>query len=79
MQTLPAKQIRSEDLIEINAANFQGENWQWGLVIDTQEKEGKFSFFVKVGGQMFWTEDFDAEKEFNVLVKDPTMEVSIWG
>lgn len=79
MQTLPAKQITSEDLIEINVGQFGRDNWQWGLVIINQEKENKNSFFVRVGADMFWTEDFDETHEFNVLIKDPTIEVSIWG
>lgn len=79
MQTLPAKQIRAEDLIEVNVGQFGRDNWQWGLVIDIQPKEQKFSFFVRVGADMFWTEDFDATHELNVLVKDPTIEVSIRG
>lgn len=79
MQTLPVNQISSEDIIEINVGQFGRDNWQWGLVIDVQPKGQEFSFFVRVGADMFWTEDFDAAHELNVLVKDLTMEVSIWG
>ena len=79
MQTLPVNQISSEDIIEINVGQFGRDNWQWGLVIDVQPKGQEFSFFVRVGAHMFWTEDFDATHEFNVLIKDPTIEVSIRG
>lgn len=79
MQTLPAKQIKPEDLIEINIGQFEKENWQWALVLDIKEKDFNVrSFFVKVGrDKMFWTEDFEETHEFNVLIKDPTIEVSI--
>ena len=88
MQTLPAKQIRAEDIIEIDCGHGPYENMQWALVIDVKHpvdlfseevKENEFSFFVKVGQEMFWTIDFNEDTELNVLVKDSTMEVSIWG
>jgi len=87
MQTLPAKQIRAEDIIEIDCGHGY-ENMQWALVIDKEHpvdlfseerKENEISFFVKVGGEMFWTVGFGLEHEFNVLIKDPTIEVSIRG
>lgn len=79
MKTLTADQIKPDDLIEINVSNDGRENWQWALVIVNQDKEGnQRSFFVKVGGLTFWTEDFDATHEFNVLIHDGS-EVSIWG
>jgi len=79
MKTLPAKKIRSNDIIEIDCGNFGQEEWKWALVIIAEAKEKKFSFFVNVAGHMFWTEDFDETHEFNVLIKDPTIEVSIRG
>lgn len=88
MQTLTAKQIKIEDLVEIDCGNGPHENMQWALVIDKKNpvdlfseeiKENEISFFVKVGGDMFWTIGFSLDDEFNVLIKDPTIEVSIRG